>query len=227
MGLKGIPWWLMLGLLREGFPGSACTYWCKQSLPNRGEMTECMQTWLPVDCSMRTQAAGRYRRGIETMTVTQLSEAQKLAIRQASFAVLDAATSFLQHLVRIDTTNPPGLRCREIAVLFKEQLDALGYTSELLPVDPADLPLLAPHDPSGLERVNILGKRKSSSKSPAIVEVGGVKREKTIHFNGHTDVVPCGDIESWTYPPFGAVIHDGTIYGRGVVCSLLPRSLSR
>ncbi len=34
-------------------------------------------------------------------------------------------------------------------------------------------------------------------------------------FAGHTDVVPTGDPESWTYPPFEAQIHDGMIYGRG------------
>jgi succinyl-diaminopimelate desuccinylase len=34
-------------------------------------------------------------------------------------------------------------------------------------------------------------------------------------FNGHTDVVPTGALEDWTYPPFGAEIHDGIMYGRG------------
>ncbi len=34
-------------------------------------------------------------------------------------------------------------------------------------------------------------------------------------FAGHTDVVPSGDVSSWTHPPFGAEIVDGKIYGRG------------
>ncbi|MEM1237205.1 MAG: succinyl-diaminopimelate desuccinylase [Pseudomonadota bacterium] len=34
-------------------------------------------------------------------------------------------------------------------------------------------------------------------------------------FNGHTDVVPVGDVAAWTYPPFGAEIVDGYLYGRG------------
>ena len=38
---------------------------------------------------------------------------------------------------------------------------------------------------------------------------------KTFGFNGHTDVVPAGDISSWTFDPFGAKIHDGWMYGRG------------
>jgi succinyl-diaminopimelate desuccinylase len=34
-------------------------------------------------------------------------------------------------------------------------------------------------------------------------------------FNGHTDVVPTGDVSDWTHDPFAAVIEDGTLYGRG------------
>ena len=34
-------------------------------------------------------------------------------------------------------------------------------------------------------------------------------------FNGHTDVVPPGDVAAWTHPPFAAEIVDGTLYGRG------------
>ena len=33
---------------------------------------------------------------------------------------------------------------------------------------------------------------------------------------GHLDVVPVGD-DGWTYPPFGAEIHDGKLWGRGVL----------
>jgi succinyl-diaminopimelate desuccinylase len=34
-------------------------------------------------------------------------------------------------------------------------------------------------------------------------------------FNGHTDVVPPGEHARWRHEPFGAVIEDGRIYGRG------------
>ena len=36
-----------------------------------------------------------------------------------------------------------------------------------------------------------------------------------ICFAGHTDVVPPGDTEQWTHPPFAAEIADGMLYGRG------------
>ena len=38
---------------------------------------------------------------------------------------------------------------------------------------------------------------------------------RTFGFNGHTDVVPLGDEDAWTMPPFGAEIKDGYLYGRG------------
>ncbi|WP_181577715.1 succinyl-diaminopimelate desuccinylase [Candidatus Liberibacter asiaticus] len=36
-------------------------------------------------------------------------------------------------------------------------------------------------------------------------------------FAGHIDVVPPGDFNHWTYPPFSATIAEGKIYGRGIV----------
>ena len=39
----------------------------------------------------------------------------------------------------------------------------------------------------------------------------------TLGFNGHTDVVPTGPRENWRHDPFGAVIEDGKIFGRGSV----------
>ena len=38
---------------------------------------------------------------------------------------------------------------------------------------------------------------------------------RSFGFNGHTDVVPVGDAAAWTHPPFGGVIEDGWLYGRG------------
>jgi succinyl-diaminopimelate desuccinylase len=42
-------------------------------------------------------------------------------------------------------------------------------------------------------------------------------RGPNLCFAGHTDVVPPGDDDAWTRPPFAAEIHDGVLYGRGAV----------
>ncbi|MBB3460758.1 succinyl-diaminopimelate desuccinylase [Rhizobium sp. BK377] len=36
-------------------------------------------------------------------------------------------------------------------------------------------------------------------------------------FAGHTDVVPVGDADAWTHPPFAADIANGELFGRGAV----------
>jgi succinyl-diaminopimelate desuccinylase len=38
---------------------------------------------------------------------------------------------------------------------------------------------------------------------------------RSFGFNGHTDVVPVGDVAAWTVDPFGGEIRDGRLYGRG------------
>lgn len=38
---------------------------------------------------------------------------------------------------------------------------------------------------------------------------------RSFGFNGHTDVVPVGDLAAWSSDPFGADIRDGWLYGRG------------
>lgn len=43
----------------------------------------------------------------------------------------------------------------------------------------------------------------------------GEKGARTFGFNGHTDVVPVGDLAAWTHEPFGATIVDGMLWGRG------------
>jgi len=40
-------------------------------------------------------------------------------------------------------------------------------------------------------------------------------QEPVFCFAGHTDVVPTGDVDKWTYPPFEPTIADGMLYGRG------------
>lgn len=44
---------------------------------------------------------------------------------------------------------------------------------------------------------------------------GDKSHPRTFGFNGHTDVVPVGDVAAWTVDPFGAEVKDGYLYGRG------------
>jgi succinyl-diaminopimelate desuccinylase len=41
------------------------------------------------------------------------------------------------------------------------------------------------------------------------------ERDRTLMFEGHSDVVTEGDAADWSYPPFGADIVEGRLYGRG------------
>ena len=50
---------------------------------------------------------------------------------------------------------------------------------------------------------NIIGKIKGKHPGSKIL------------FDGHIDTVPVGDEKDWSYPPFGAEIHNNRIYGRG------------
>ena len=40
---------------------------------------------------------------------------------------------------------------------------------------------------------------------------------RTLILNGHIDVVPAGEVERWTHPPFELTRHAGRLFGRGVV----------
>lgn len=44
---------------------------------------------------------------------------------------------------------------------------------------------------------------------------GNKGNKRVFGFNGHTDVVPVGDVNAWTCDPFGAEIKDGYLWGRG------------
>lgn len=48
-----------------------------------------------------------------------------------------------------------------------------------------------------------------------IAVLKGEEGGKTLLFEGHTDVVTAGDPDEWKYPPFGGVVDNGRIYGRG------------
>lgn len=46
---------------------------------------------------------------------------------------------------------------------------------------------------------------------------GKSKNGKHFCFAGHTDVVPAGNLDEWIHDPFGGVVENGIVYGRGAV----------
>ena len=122
------------------------------------------------------------------------------AIQHSAKAVLDEAITFLQGLIRIPTTNPPGNAYPACAHYIGEHLQTLGYTIEYLPLTDAEVAELAPYG-AGLPRINVIGRLPGSQPNPLM------------HFNGHMDVVPVSP--GWSTDPFGGEVREGRIYGRG------------
>jgi acetylornithine deacetylase/succinyl-diaminopimelate desuccinylase-like protein len=92
-------------------------------------------------------------------------------------------------LVQIDTSSPPGNETRVVEYL-KKVLDAEGIPSKIFAKDPT--------------RANIVARLKGNgSKRPLLLMA-------------HTDVVGV-QREKWPVDPFGAVIKDGYVWGRGTV----------
>ena len=93
----------------------------------------------------------------------------------------------LADLVRVPTVNPPGADTPGAELLARE-LDRRGLKPELTEIAPG--------------QANVTARLRGSGGRPALL------------FNGHIDVVPPGEVP-WKHPPFGAVIENGRLYGRG------------
>ncbi|HEV8146872.1 MAG TPA: acetylornithine deacetylase/succinyl-diaminopimelate desuccinylase family protein [Bryobacteraceae bacterium] len=110
-------------------------------------------------------------------------------------AMTDEIVAFLQELTRIPTVNPPGENYVECAHAIGNKLAKFGYNVQYLEAEGR------PEHTTQHPRVNVIGRMAGASTRPLL------------HFNGHFDVVPAGD--GWTVDPFGALLRDGKIYGRG------------
>src|SRR5215472_9020500 len=90
-------------------------------------------------------------------------------------------------LIQIDTSNPPGNETKA-AEYLKKIFDAEGIPAMIFALDPA--------------RANVVARLKGNgSKRPILIMA-------------HTDVVGV-QREKWPVEPFGAVLKDGYIWGRG------------
>jgi succinyl-diaminopimelate desuccinylase len=108
----------------------------------------------------------------------------------------DEMIEWLREFVRIPSVNPPGENYRDAAQLVGYKLKQFGY--EINYIEATGRPECTPEHP----RVNVIGHLHGASFHP------------TLHFNGHTDVVPPG--AGWTLDPFAGERRNGRIYGRGV-----------
>jgi acetylornithine deacetylase/succinyl-diaminopimelate desuccinylase-like protein len=120
------------------------------------------------------------------------------ALHQAVDRLHPAQRDFLAALVRIPSDNPPG-DCAGPAARAAELLQGLGFTVESYPVPDAIVRA------NGMVSVTNLVIRHRFGPGPAVA------------LNAHGDVVPPGD--GWSTDPYGAVVRDGVMYGRGVAVS--------
>ncbi|MBI5876032.1 MAG: M20/M25/M40 family metallo-hydrolase [Chloroflexi bacterium] len=104
-------------------------------------------------------------------------------------SVREETTALLQDLIRFDTTNPPGNEtpCLEHVAAV---LRRNGIESTLIESKPT--------------RGNLVARLKGNgSKAPFMMM-------------GHVDVVPV-ERDKWTVEPFGGIVKDGFVYGRGAL----------
>ena len=112
----------------------------------------------------------------------------------------DEQTRFLAELVKVPSDNPPG-DCAAHGKRAAELLEALGLTVERDHVPQADV------EANGM----------ISATNLIVREPFGNGDGPTIALNAHGDVVPPG--LGWSVDPYGAVVKDGYMYGRGVAVS--------
>ena len=54
-----------------------------------------------------------------------------------------------------------------------------------------------------------------TERAPGAGAVGAAPAGRTLVLNGHVDVVPAGELDRWTVPPFQMTVRDDRVYGRG------------
>ena len=107
----------------------------------------------------------------------------------------DEIVQFTVDLVRIPTVNPPGEAYETCAHFLGDYLKRRAFDVEYIVAEGR------PEHTRRHPRVNVVGTRRGTGGGPVV------------HLNGHVDVVPAG--EGWTVDPFGGVVRDGMIFGRG------------
>lgn len=104
-------------------------------------------------------------------------------------AIEEETIRHLQALIRFDTTNPPGNELR-LAEYIIETLEAEGIKPKLLVPVP--------------------------DRAAVIATLKGTGTERPVMLLAHMDVVAV-ETDKWSCDPFGGVIRDGYVYGRGAI----------
>ena len=56
---------------------------------------------------------------------------------------------------------------------------------------------------------------RSDEGRPSVIGTMGSQARPSLAWNGHLDVVPAGDLETWPHPPWGGIVDGGRLIGRG------------
>ena len=114
-------------------------------------------------------------------------------------AHFDEEVAFLQQVVQVPTDTPPGNNAPH-AARVAQLLEAYGWEAEQHAVPSEQV------EAYGMQSItNLIVRRPYAAGGP------------TVALNAHGDVVPPGD--NWTYPPYGAQVVDGYLYGRAAAVS--------
>ncbi len=107
----------------------------------------------------------------------------------------DEIVALTQDLIRFPTINPPGEAYRPCAEYLGQRLARRGMKVEYVRAEGT------PGDSDKYPRINVVARHDGGRPGPCV------------HFNGHLDVVQTG--AGWTVDPFGGLVRDGKVYGRG------------
>lgn len=107
----------------------------------------------------------------------------------ANEAIYHRPERLLQHLIRFNTTNPPG-----------NEAECVGYVDDLLTGAGFETALFA----------------KDPNRPSLITRLKGAGKARPLLLQGHVDVVSTANQE-WTHPPFEGCLVDGYVWGRGAL----------
>lgn len=119
----------------------------------------------------------------------------------------DELYDLLSRLIQVNTCNYNTYGEEErIVPLILAEYQRIGLKAEVY--YPAEVPGIR-ENPDFLED-------RSAEKRPNISGIQTVqKTNRTIMLAAHTDTMPTGNLDQWSVDPFGGVVRDGRIYGRG------------